>query len=156
MRTADVPCGMVPRFLLPVPLLLVAGCSALVEAHGIDLQCQTIKQPCPSAEIPRAVVETFAEHVPGFDPDAHLVVRWYDSNTAWDFGALTAVGFAEPEREQITVTSDAVMAHELMHVHLYRYRGDPDADHADAGGPWTSAADDVVQAVVDDYRGVIR
>jgi len=135
-------------------LLLVSGCSAGI-GSGLQVVCYTENDPCPD-DLPYRVMEKFGDNIPGFDTEEDLTVLWYDHDALFDIQVdgqtRKAYGFSEPWKRTMSVTDDAVMVHELMHVHLYRYTGDGDVNHAKAPGPWTEETDGLVLSITGQVR----
>jgi hypothetical protein len=74
---------------------------------------------------------------------------WYPNGTVfWRQGGAAVVGFAE-DVDEIYVSNAGVLAHELMHVHLWRLFPDSygDYDHEDGEGPWTETTNAVVSEI---------
>ena len=128
-------------------LLLLSSCSTVVQPTGIDLRCKTVKDECPDPTRVDQIVRIFANRVPGFDPSAYVEVKWYDSDVCLDHPVVKcAIGLTHSDGT-VEVTSERVLVHELMHVHLKRCTGDADGTHADPPGPWTEGADELIRQI---------
>lgn len=128
-------------------IMLVAACSSYVDTSGVFLDCQTVKDTCPSEGEVYRMALTFESCTP-FDTSKELIVHWYDHDKMWENNSTTsgfAIGYTDWNMRDIYVTSFHVMSHEMMHVNLGRVYGDMDVNHADPGGPWTTHNDALIR-----------
>ena len=138
--------------LRALPLILLSGCSSLIEERGLSLECRG--EVCPSIEHVGSVVLAFADRVPAYDLDRRLHVVWRDD--AEIVAAAGPMGFAYPWYDEVHVSSSCVLAHEAMHVFLWDATGDAGADHLGDEPdpwPWTLAAELAVNDVCAQFRG---
>ena len=130
--------------LLVIPFLIAtAGCSTQIEGpwRGVSLFCQGNTCP-PQSEVARAV-EFFEKSSGGFFARETLDVYWYDDNSTFPPRTLA---YTENANE-VHVTNQRLLMHELMHVKLWRNPGDPDRNHEAPGGPWTAEMNEEIRVI---------
>lgn len=148
-------------FRIAAAVAVVAGsaCSQGGESwasQGVVLDCHSMT--CPDAEQLGAAFDAFREAVPDFDAGADLTIEWHADGEAFahhadDAGHVSNWSGYAPDGSHLVTTSFRTLAHELMHVHLWRTAGDGDRNHEDAPGPWTArdgALVDLVGGLYDD------
>lgn len=85
------------------------------------------------------VVDMFVERFPDFDPDLTLEVTFVPENGEW-------LGRTYNEHN-VSITSLAILPHELLHVYYWRRDGDPDRNHELPGGPWTEEDNETARSI---------
>lgn len=106
---------------------------------------------CPAdAEAYRAL-DLFTVVREDFDPTAPLTIEWHAPGEVLRIEDGLRVLAETPSGHLTRVSSFALLAHELMHVHYWRTAGDGDGSHADPPGPWTAADDEQIADVATLY-----
>ena len=134
---------------------MFSGCSTFVDVplRGIRTICHA--RECPSGADTEAILGMFGEEVPGFDPGDALDVGWYPFEYVFlEWDESRSVGHTVIDRDNpeepilVEVTSERVLIHELMHVHLYRTTGDSEPVHEQGNGPWTEDTNATIERII--------
>lgn len=116
---------------------LLSGCSTAVQIplpKGTELQCADSEKCINEAQLACAL-GVFADNVPGFDlEEALLVIVEPESFTIQEYGDIVLNGVTMDASTIRTIP--AALAHELIHIQLWRVFGDGDANHEEEGGAW--------------------
>ncbi len=119
---------------------------------GLSVECFDDKG-CPAFEDVFRAVAAFAALEPSFDPDARLSVDWFPADHVFyvnDEGQRIIGLTSTPS--SLATTSFPVLFHELFHVHYWRRYGDPDRNHAKAGGQWRIDEEDRILVLAEGFQ----
>lgn len=127
-----------------LPALLLLGCSSLVDGTVPGYDRVTYTGPHSDRDVGLALHLFAAEWDEAFGYEVDL------SRLEIVEAEIDAAGYAPtPSRVLIYPSeklSSTALAHELVHIALWRHELSPDHDHASGVGPWTLAHDDLVVA----------
>lgn len=133
--------------------LTMAACGPPSPGETV-LDCYSIA--CPSADDVSSAVESFDERR-SLESVAPLLIEWHAAGETFggwydERGYHQIVGLTV-NRDRVKVSSWALLAHELMHIHHWRISRTPDdAYHAEAPGPWTLNDDLVIEELRVDFE----
>lgn len=158
IKILRIYCSLLCTLLLLGTLFVLStSCSLLVRpSTPATLDCRSLD--CPSEADVDTAVRLFAERVP-LDLTAQVIVEWHAlgevhlwwSDEAGEHAATSLT--VSPDLVQVSDWRD--LAHELMHVHLWRLTGNPDdAYHEARPGPWTAADNVLVNLVKNDFTAL--
>jgi hypothetical protein len=127
-----------------VVIASLASCSTMV-ASRVVVDCRSGN--CDEARV-LCMVDVFADEVPGFDPNEELHIVLHEEGQMLDRGRRLSPAAAFTESpHRIQMSGIGYLAHELVHVQLWRVFGDGDATHAEPPGPWRDAHEATAQRI---------
>ena len=131
-------------FLVDVLIILCVvlgnSCCSLYfapEPRGVSVRCERTCTEDEVALVPHIVREFAARFE--FDPTQTLEVTFVEENGEW-LGRTY-------DRNTVAITAEALLPHELLHVHYWRSTGDPDRNHELPGGPWTEEDNETARSI---------